>query len=380
MRCDSLNYSITKEGVERNSKKFLPYESKSNKMGVTFASESDDAFTLLPAVASTMRDAQVRGSQMVMRSVMGYAAAQRSVGTKAAFIQSTKSLVQNMLKSMAKKLEIQLMYGQAGLGEVSAASAAPNTITIEETEWAPGIWGGSENMPIEIYDATGVTLRDDFVITAVDFETRTLTLNANPVAAGVIATDVIYFLGAKGNEMAGLHAILSNTGTLFNINAAQFSLWKSSVYDAAGPLSFNKIQEAIARGVEKGLDSDVTVLVNPDSWAVLLTEQAALRMYDSSFSKEQAENGSKSIKFHGQNGIIEIVPSIYVKRGYAYVVSVDEMSRIGSTDITFKRPGREGEFFRELENAAGYELRAYTDQALFCYAPAKNILIEGITA
>jgi hypothetical protein len=166
---------------------------------------------------------------------------------------------------------------------------------------------------------------------------------------------------------------------LFGINASEYSLWKGNTYDAgAAPLSFQKLQEAVAKAVEKGLDSDVKVIVNPDVWADLLTDQAALRMYDSSYSPAKMENGSKEIKFHGQNGMIEIVPSIYCKRGFAYVLSMDEWLRIGSTEVTFRRPGRGDEFFRDVENAAAYELRCYTDQCVFSHAPGKNVLITSI--
>jgi hypothetical protein len=57
---------------------------------------------------------------------------------------------------------------------------------------------------------------------------------------------------------------------------------------------------------------------------------------------------------------------------------MDELIRVGSTDITFRRPGQGDEFFKDLENSAGYELRAYTDQALFCSAPGKLVLIDSI--
>jgi hypothetical protein len=349
--------------------------------GVTFAASSDDAFLLNDAVNGVIRDAQVRGSALVLRSVLGYKAASSATESgPRAFEAATKFLVGNMLRSITKKLEIELLYGQVGYGVVSAAAAAPaNTVTIATAEWAPGIWAGAEGMPIEIYDATGVTLRGEYVVQSVNFDTRTLTLDSDPDADGVIATDVIYHKGAKDNEFAGLHKIMTNTGVLFNINASTYALWRSNSYSSANAaLSFQKLQDAVARAVEKGLDSDVKVLVNPKTWADLLNDQAALRSYDSSYKSEVAENGSRMIKFHGQNGLIEIVPSIYVKEGYAYVVSPDEMMRVGSSDVTFKRPGRGDEFFRELENHAGYELRAYTDQALFCFAPGKNVLITNI--
>lgn len=344
--------------------------------GVTFAQAGEDAFNLNAPVAGKIKDATVRGTQLVLRSVMGYASASRaSQGGPKAFESATKFLIGNMLRSISKKLEIELLYGQMGYATV--ASVASTVLTLTTAEWAPGIWAGAEDMPIEIRDTSGATSRGETRVVSVDFDARTITVES--ALAGVVATDVIWHKGAYDNEFAGLHKILTNTGTLFGISAASYNLWKGNTYSAgSAALSFNKLQDGIARAVEKGLDSDVLVMVNPRAWADLLNEQAALRQYDSSYSSSKSENGSRSIMFHGQSGMIEIIPSIYIKEGYAYVISIDEMSRIGSSDVTFKRPGKGDEFFRDLENSAGYELRAYTDQALFCHAPGKNVLINNI--
>lgn len=344
--------------------------------GVTFASSDDDAFNLNPAVAGQIKDAQVRGNPMVMRSLLGYSAASRSVGGKNAFMDATKYIVANMLRSMSKKLEIHLLYGQMGYGTV--ASVSTTVVTITTAEWAPGIWAGGEGMPIEIRDVTGATSRGEFTIASVDMDLRTITLNASAAGAGVVATDVIYHKGAFGNEFAGIHKILTNTGTLFNISASQYNLWKGNSYSAAGALSFAKLTKASSRPVEKGLDSKLTFFVNPRGWADLLNDQSALRMYDQSYTSAQLQNGAKSLKFHSQNGELEIIPSIYIKEGYAYGLSLEEFMRVGSSDISFKRPGYGDEFFRDLENAAAYELRLYTDQAVFCMAPGKSVIVTGI--
>lgn len=345
--------------------------------GVTFASSDDDAFNLNPPVAGVIKDAQVRGNPMVMRSLLGYTAASRSVGGKNAFMDATKYIVANMLRSMSKKLEIHLLYGQKGYGAVSAA-AVGQVITIKTAEWAPGIWAGGEGMPIEIRDAAGTTSRGEFVISSVDMDARTITVTTSAQAAGVTTDDVIFHKGAFGNEFAGIHKILENTSTLFNINAGTYNLWKANSYNVAGALSFAKLTKAAAKAVEKGLDSKLTVFVNPRGWADLLNDQAALRMYDQSYSAAQLQQGAKSLKFHSQNGELEIIPSIYIKEGYAYALSMEEFMRVGSSDISFKRPGYGDEFFRDLENSAAYELRLYTDQALFCMAPGKNVLLSGI--
>ena len=345
--------------------------------GITYAGPTDDAFLLDDAISGVIRDASVQGCQMMLRSRLGIAAASRAAtGEPKAFESATKFLVRNMMRSMARRVEAGLFYGGVGIGEVGALPGG-SVITITTAEWAPGIWAGAEKMKVDIYDATSTTLRGTAEVTAVNMDTRSITVAALP--GGTIATDLLYFKSAQSKECAGIHKILTNTGNLFGISAATYNLWKGNTLAIGGnPLSFARVQDAIARAVEKGLEDDVTVFVNPRTWSDLLTEQAALRQYDSSYKTSTAESGHQEITFYGQNGKVSIVPSTFVKEGYAYVLALEELVRIGSTDVTFKRPDAEGNFFREIENAAGYELRAYSDQALLCVAPGKNTIISGI--
>lgn len=347
--------------------------------GVTFAGSDEDAFNLNAPVAGQVKDAQVKGSPVVLRSLLGYVAASRAaLGGQKAFMDATKFLVANMLRSMAKKLEIELLYGQMGYGAV--ASVSTTAVTIATAEWAPGIWAGAEGMPIEIRNAAGSTSRGEFKVVSVNMDTRIITLSADAAAAGVVATDVIWHKGAYGNEFPGIHKILSiSSGTLFNIDVGTYNLFRGNIFSASGAaLSFTKLNLAAARAVEKGLEGPLLAMVNPRAWANMLSDQAALRRYDGSYSASKMENGSERLMFHSQNGLIEIEPSIYVKEGYAYMLSTDDWFRVGSTDMTFKRPGQGEEFFRDLENSAAYELRLYSDQAVFCMAPAKNVLINNI--
>lgn len=344
--------------------------------GVTFASSDEDAFTLNDAVQGAIKNATVRGNALVLRSRIGYKAISASQGDAAAFEDATKYLVANMLRSITKKLEIELLYGQKGYATVS--SVASTVITITTKEWAPGIWAGAEGMPVDVYDVSGATLRVSTTVSSVSFDNKTITLAA---ATGIVATDVIYHKGAKGKEFAGIHSILeTQTGSLFGIDRAAYQLFRGNVYSVANDeLSFDHLNIAISRAVEKGLDTKVVVMVNPRTWADLLTEQSALVRRDSSYSSKQFEQGSKGLLFHSQNGDMEIVASIYVKEGYAYILETSSWMRVGSQDVSFKKTGNsEGEYFRELENAAGYELRVYCDQALFTSMPSHNVLITNI--
>jgi len=344
--------------------------------GVTY-STGGDAFTLNNAIAGQIKDAQVQGAQLVLRSILSYTAASRSVGggTKA-FEDATKFLVGNMLRSVSRKLEMELFYGGVGIGKLKSSGAVSSlTISLDTAEWAPGVWAGAEGMPIN-FRTSGGTDHGSTTVTGVDMDARTITVASAMSAAD---SDIIYVDGSYGNEFAGVHKILTNTGSLFNIDASAYNLWKGNSFSCgSAAISFTKIQAAVARAVEKGLDDEVIVLVNPRGWANLLSDQAALRKYDSSYKSSEADNGAESIRFYGQNGVIEITPSTFVKEGYAYILCKAHWMRIGSTDVTFKRPGQGDEFFRDLENAAGYELRCFTDQAMFCEAPGKQVLMTGI--
>jgi hypothetical protein len=326
-----------------------------------------------------MRDAQVKGNAKVMRSQIGYNALSRSGSDKASFGSASKYVVENALRSFTKILEIELLYGQMGYGTVSAVATTVVTITL--AEWAPGIWSGGSGMPIEIRDASGAVSRGQFTIVAIDLDARTLTLNLSAAAAGVIATDIIWRRGAYNNEFVGVHKVISQaTGSLFNIDVAQFELWRGNLFDAsAGALSFNKLNLAVTRAIEKGHHGSMTAMVSLKAWANMMSDQAALRKYDGSYSKVKMENGSEKLLFHSQNGDIEIIPSIYVKEGYAYLLSEEHWCRVGSRDVSFNIPGMPGDqILRQLENAAAYEFRLYTDQAVFCSAPGRNVLIFNV--
>lgn len=358
--------------------------------GITYGGSEGEAFLLQSAISTPNRDAQVRGHEMVLVSAVSVGAAARSVSSKNSFEQATKRLVQNMLKSMHIRLEIQLMYGQVGIARIASTSGV--TITICSSEWAAGIWSGSKNAAIEIRSQAGA-LRGSCNVVKPNLSAKTIEVDVIPagvtgnVDAENSAADVIYFKGAYNKEFAGLHKMITNTGTLFNVDASEHDLFKGNIVEVgtdftsgAAFISFEKVEEAIAVAMEKGLmEEDVVCLVNPKHWNKLMTDQAAKRQYDSSYSAEKIEQGAKKLQFHGQNGLIEIEASLFVKEGYAYVVPMAELERIGSTDVTFEMPGMgKDQFFRLLESANGYELRCYTDQALFSSSIGKFTLLKFI--
>jgi len=384
-------YNMVKfENAKKLGEKFSQPVIVKQSQGFTYGGSSGDAYVLNEAVTAQTKEAEVKGYSMVARTKISYDAAARSASSEAAFEQSTKLIVADMLRSFAKRLEISMFYGQKEIGLVNAPTVAVNTLVISDASWAPGIWNGLEGAKIEIFSDDLSTDRTSTsrTITAIDLDAKQLTVDG--AALTLTAGDRVTFEGTydDGNtvwkEMLGLEAIMKayddGVTDLFGINPASFNVWRSTLYSAgSADLSFEKIQQAVAAGAARGLDESVCVMVSNVTWAKLLTDQAALRQYDNSYQRSVAENGSETIKFHGQTGTIEIVPCSYVKESLAFVMPKTVLRLLGSTDITFQLPGHDNDrFFRELTDAAGFELRAYCDLALFTHAPNKLVLIENI--
>ena len=339
--------------------------------------------TLVDTVPSDVDDAKVRGTALTLRTAFAYdAAANMVAGGKEAFISGTQYKFRTMIESMVYRLEIQMLYGSQNLGTVESASDTDGDehIVISDATWAPGIWSGAENASIEIRSADLATTRLTASIDKIDSVNKKILFadGTDPVGAGVIATDVVVFAGSVGNEMIGLRTIASNSGTLYGVDGSKYSLWQgnvSSVGNAA--LTLKKIYDGIVPAVGKGLMEDVCVLVSPATFSGLANDEAGLRRYNT--SPKKAENGAEAIQYYGANGKIEIKVHPMVKEGEAIAFPMKRAERLGSTDVTFKTPGRSEEMFLQLPNQTGFECRAYSEQTLFLPCPAKCVLYTGIS-
>jgi hypothetical protein len=357
--------------------------SLTHEAGFTYLGETGAVTALNGALNATMKEAQVKGSELVLRSQMSYAALSRAStqGAKA-FKRLSSFKVEDMNNSMRKRLEVAMLYGQSGVGKVSAINTG--VITITDATWAGGIWAGSEGAILEAW--TGATATEtqhntDLTISAVDPDAKTITVTGT--SSAVVANDILYFKGARTssayNEMAGLQKIIGNTGTLFNISASSYNLWKGNSITSVGQLSHGKIQDALAKAVNKGLMEDVIVLLSPKAFAVLNTDQAALRTFDSSYSSSTAKNGSQSLTFYSANGKVEICSHPFVKDGDAFIVAPDDLMRIGSTDVSFGVPGMDEQFFTLVSGYNAVELQCMCDQAIFIEKPAHATYMSGLT-
>lgn len=336
--------------------------------------------TLNAAVAQVSAKATVDAYQIILRSRVSYDLINRAKTTKAAFARFNDSKFIPMVESFRKREEIYGICGRDSLGKVLTNTSG--ALVISADTWAPSLWLGMEGAVLvagTTRAATATQHDGDLTVSAVDISTRTVTVTGT--STSVVAGDFLYFKGDIDftndvfNCPVGLMAIARNAGTLYGISAATYSLWAANAYDAGtSSLTLAKILAAAAKSADKGCDEKLTCLVPVSAFQNLVSDQAALRKYDASYSKSKLENGSESLAFYGATGLIEVVPYMYMKQGEALLFPERYTYLIGSTEMTnIVGPG--GDIVFDLESTSAKEMRLVSEWTTFCERPGWVTLI-----
>lgn len=358
--------------------------------GLTIAGANAGAFTLRDPDSVVTQNAVVNGSQVVNRGIMDYeTAAKATAGGLKAFGNSTRFLIDSTYTQTQNALEVMDLYGQSGIGVVNAQVLSPTasttsvTLQVTRASWAGGIWAAFEGAAINFYDgASLVSSGDDavFKIAGSDAQNRYVTVTGTATGISALLTALsnpldVFFAGGKDSEYAGIDRIITNTGSLFSIDASVYNLWRGNVAPSVAltSLTIESLGDAVAIPAQRGLDEDVVALVNPTIWSSLLNDQAALRRYDGTGTVREMSNGARAISFHTQTGTIDIVAHKFVKEGDIFILPMTKLKRIGATDVTFRGIGSNDQIFRHLDSQAGFEYRCYGNQALIHEAPAMTV-------
>ena len=344
------------------------------------SSGSSTLVTMNAAIAGYVGQAKVEGYAIYLRSRLDYAAAAKaSAKGKKAFAQAYSAVLKNMKESHQFRLECSLLYGRDGLGQVDANNSG--VLTITGATWAAGTWAGLKDAILEAWDGVGSSATQhngDLTVSAVSISNKTVTVTGTNAA--VVQNDWLYFKGARTasayNECAGLYRVLTNTSSLFNIDAASYQLWQANSYAVSGNLSLTAIMQAASIGMVFGLEKAL-LFCSPSKFAQLASDEAALRRYVQ--DQRETKRGVKGISFILGSVDVEILPHPLVRDGSAMMLNESSIQRIGAVDITFSMPGSGSKMEVHVTDQTALEIRSMSDQAIFSDMPASCVLMTGIT-
>lgn len=354
--------------------------------GATYAPSSGSASgaqTLNASVAGFVGQAQVEGFAIYMRSRLSYdAAAKASKAGKKAFAQAYGAILKNLKESHQYRLELSLIYGKDGLGVVDSNTSGALVLTA--ASWATGIWAaGLKDCILEAWTAVSESATQhntDLTISAIDVSTRTVTVTGTNSA--VVQNDVLYFKGARSStatkECAGLYRIITNTGSLFNIDAAVYDAWRGQAYAVGGNLSMSAILQGGAVGMNYGLEKGL-LLCAPEKFAQVGIDEANLRRYISQGDASRTKRGVKGVEFQLGQVDIECLAHPFIKGGHYLLLPEEHVHRVGATDITFGMPGSNEPMEVHVTDTTALEIRSMSDQGIYLERPAHAVIGTGIT-
>lgn len=395
-----LQKEIKFQSTERIGKSYNFPVILSSEAGVTYLAAGAGVQALNASIAAQLKEASVDANQIIIRGQMDYEAAAKAASGKAAFKNASELLVENLMETGSRRLEMAFLYGQsvAGLG-VSASSANVNStstvITFTAATWAPGLWAGVENAIVEFWKVLDNSLISSgvnsvFTVGSIDFAAKKVKFVGT--APGITALDLattagvyVCWKGAKTAptvwvEPVGIDKIITNTGPLFGIDASTYALWSGSSYAIGGTaVTVAKLLNGVGLAVSKGgLMEEASILLSPVTYMNLAGTMTDLRRQNGGQKETTGIGGFESITLMGPNGKLNLVVHPMVKEGEAFCVPFKRFKRIGSQEFSFETPGRKGELFLHVPDMNAYELRLYGAQAIICTTPAKCLKFTGI--
>lgn len=347
--------------------------------------------TLPTAVPPVSQDAQIPAMEISERMLIPFGtAAKLEQGAQVSFISTTTLKMLALNKAIKRQVEWSLLYGQSPVAILNSAGSSSASVqyNLLAGSYGYGYLVGCENQNFDVFSpAAGgatATLRNSngaLQCTAIDVEAGTITLKgATADNAAVQSGDYLWRFMSNSSgqsyEIVGLATQVSNAGTLFNINAANYSLWRGTTMPALGNLSVAKVLKMAAKARNRGADGDMLFLCSANGYVAILNDLGASRRIDYTYSKSKLETGAEAVTLHSSNGAIEIIEHPFVKDGDCFLLPEDEVMRPGVTDVVDNLAGQDLAVMSATTNT--WDFRVFTAQACFLAAPAHAVYGSGV--
>lgn len=358
--------------------------------GITYAAPRSGRTTLLASNAGQSQQALVEGYQIFGRAEVDYEAmAKASSAGEKAFMAATRLVVKRLTRTGGKRSEMAILHGRRGWGTIESVSGSGTTRTwvITAGTFIPACWAGSIAMTLDVFAAnfTGSKVNSNAAVTItgvnLDSATRTLAVSGNATDLTNIVAGMQIFpeTSSPTNDMPGIdYTTRLTSGTLWNINATTYELWRGNTVSSSGAPGFAKIIGGVQRAAELGLEDTTMAIVSPAYFTRLTEDFASLQKFDYSYNAKKGDQGIEEIVFHGQTGLTRIVPHLYQKPEQVHIICMDEWQRVGAAELDFKFPEGNSPFF-PVPDVASHELRIYGNFAPFCEAPSHQVVLTGVT-
>lgn len=269
---------------------------------------------------------------------------------------------------VAKDMNRQVFGTSVGVLMTSSAAYAANTITSTNTQYM------EVGMIVDVYDSTGVTQKaTGRTVTAVT--DTTIVVDGAAIATGA-SGDIVVRQGNLNRETIGLQQIVSDTGTLYNIDPTVETKWKSTVNANAG------VNRALSESLMIKLVDDIrkqggkTTLISTTmgvrrSYFNLLVQQ---RQYHNT---TEFEGGFKGLKFTTDNGDIPLISDFDCQPNRMYFLNEKALKFYRENDWSFM--DRDGSKWQRVIGYDAYDATLFSYRQLGCHRRNSQGIVRDIT-
>jgi hypothetical protein len=296
-----------------------------------------------------------------------------------AFISVMGEEVKGLRETLVKDMNRQI-YGTS-VGTVATANGAGSTTTFVTSDADAQYL--EVGMIIDIFDtsAAGLMANAPFEITALASAGGNTTATFTPAAGAATASgDTMHRYGSRNLETIGFTDIVSDSGTLYNINPGTEPVWKAVVEANGGTpraLSEGLMIKTADRVRQNGGKTSViftTMGVRRSYWQLLVQQ----RRYTD--TKEFA-GGFKGLVFNTDWGEIPVMADWDAKAGKLFYINEDEMKFYREADWAFMN--RDGSNWQRKITSAGnfdaYQSMYFSYRQLGTHRRNSHALLSDIT-
>jgi hypothetical protein len=353
---------------ERLGNLFAESVNLSIEQGVTRTSGTAGVVSLNPSIASVNKQAVVDAAAIIMQATLAWdtVAKARTPNSAQSFENAMVQVVDNILLSHRRHQVMDMIYGGTNIGVIATGTASA-TQTITAASCAPGIFYGSTNMLVDIYDPTLTTKRNGSALSLTSFAvdptgtSRTVTFGTS---VSTSTNDVLVPFGAVSAGAyvtpPGLAAISGTTGgTLFGLSQTTYPVFTAATFSAgSAALTMNILDKASTLPLIRGVSGKLKLLCNPITYSNLVQEEVARIHLIGPATSGTAKVGYDDVQITTSAGAnIQIWGTPWVKEGEAYLVPMDgSIKRVGAVDIQLGGPADPAPTWRRLEGMTGYSL------------------------
>ena len=385
-------------------------------------SDQNDAFDLVDPDPAQYSQAKVSPFSIVLQSAISYEQAARAMNDKQTVERATARTLAEMKKAMMRRIESMCFYGneepsftgERGTGAVPTDTDSKIHLGTNNHDTNITLTSTSAKITSSQNLLIGTSIADEIIgsriiirATSVFGRSAAGISNGDLVVSFIVTsladsnTSMVFDPSADTTETGGggdvqlkrsdyisveessasvatvgtggfdgLNKQLTQvTGSRFGLDVNSNALWKANQYNVSGNLNVAKILEAAELAVSHGLEGRVRLYIGHHAFLNL--------------GKELDKNYRMSDKFMipYQAGVLEVVPSIYVRSDDGFLIKPSNVKRVGAQDISFEDPVKQQNGpFHKMENNAGLLLRCQTNQAIVVEKPAQCVKLFGINS